>query len=489
MTGSALPIVVSFLFFLALFVAIGAYSATRAKKTADDYLLASRSIGPWMTALSAVATNNSGFMFIGLIGMTYLEGISAAWIMVGWVGGDWLAWLVVHKKLRERSAAVSVDTIPSFLASDEQGRRSDLIALIAGLVTVIFLGAYAAAQLDAGSKALQVMFGWPHEAGAILGAAVIMLYCFTGGIRASIWTDTVQSIVMMGSIFMLGFVALSVIGGFPALWSQLAAIDPTLIRVIPEKQFGFLPFLLGWFGAGLGVVGQPHVMIRAMAIRDAAEIKQARRIYFIWYWIFSAGCILVGLTCRALLDIPSIEHFDQELALPQLSMQLLPGVLVGVILGGLFSATMSTADSQVLSCSASIAHDIFPSKKSDHYLLSRAATVGICILAVLIALYGSQNVFALVTLAWSLLASSLGPLMVARVLNLPISPFWGTAMMLGGAASALYWRYGLEYGDAVFDVLPGMLGGFVIFAVSLLWARFSEIAAPAQIEPADPPGD
>jgi len=468
LSSEAMPIIASFLFFLALFVAIGAYSATRAEKTTDDYLLASRSIGPWLTALSAVSTNNSGFMFIGLIGMTYLEGISAAWIMVGWVGGDWLAWLVVHKRLRERSAAAAVDTIPSFLALDHNGRRSALLALIAGLLTVVFLGTYAAAQLSAGSKALHVMFDWPHETGAILGAAVIVLYCFTGGIRASIWTDAVQSIVMMLSMFMLGLVALAQLGGFDPLWSQLRAIDPRLVQVIPEKQFGFIAFLFGWFGAGLGVVGQPHVMIRAMAIRDAEEIKRARTIYFGWYWLFSAGCILVGLACRALLDIPSIENFDQELALPQLSLQLLPGVLVGVILGGLFSATMSTADSQVLSCSASIAQDIFPSKKRDHYLVSRAATVGVTFLAVIIALYGSRNVFALVTLAWSLLASSLGPLMVVRVLNRPVSPAWGAAMMIGGAAAALFWRYGLEFGEAVFDVMPGMLGGFLIFGVSLL---------------------
>jgi len=466
--SAATPVIVSFLFFLALFVAIGAYSATRAKKTADDYLLASRSIGPWMTAFSAVATNNSGFMFIGLIGMTYLEGISAAWIMVGWVGGDWLAWLVVHKKLRERSAAASVDTIPSFLALDAQGRRSNLLALIAGLVTIVFLGTYAGAQLSAGSKALHVMFGWPHETGAILGAVVIVLYCFTGGIRASIWTDTVQSIVMLISMLILSAVALEQLGGFEALWSRLRAIDPKLVQIIPEKQFGFVLFLLGWFGAGLGVVGQPHIMIRPMAIRDPEEIKKARTIYFVWYWAFSAGCILVALTCRALLDIPSIENFDQELALPQLALQLLPGVLVGVVLGGLFSATMSTADSQVLSCSASIAHDVFPSKKSDHYLLSRGATVGVTLLAVIIALYGNRNVFELVTLAWSLLASSLGPLLVVRVLNQPISPIWGIAMMIGGTASALVWRYGFEFGDAVFDVLPGMLGGFLIFGLSKL---------------------
>jgi sodium/proline symporter len=269
-------------------------------------------------------------------------------------------------------------------------------------------------------------------------------------------------------MLLLSVVALEQLGGFEALWSQLAAIDPRLVQVIPEKQFGFTPFLLGWFGAGLGVVGQPHVMVRAMAIRDPEELKKARTIYFGWYWIFSAGCILVGMTCRALLDIPSGENFDQELALPQLALQLLPDVLVGVVLGGLFSATMSTADSQVLSCSASIAHDIFPSKKSDHYTLSRGATVGVTALAVVIALYGSRNVFALVTLAWSLLASSLGPLLVLRVLKQRVSPIWGVAMMIGGTASALFWRYGLEFGDAVFDVLPGMLGGFLIFGISVL---------------------
>jgi sodium/proline symporter len=421
-----------------------------------------------MTAFSAVATNNSGFMFIGLIGTTYLYGISAAWIMVGWVGGDWLAWLVVHKKLRERTAAASVNTIPSFLALDAQGKRSNLLALIAGLITIVFLGTYAGAQLSAGSKALHAMFGWPHETGAILGAVVIVLYCFTGGIRASIWTDTAQSIVMLGSMLLLSAVALEEIGGFEALWSQLRAIDPKLVQVIPEKEFGFVPYLLGWFGAGLGVVGQPHVMIRPMAIRDPEEIKKARTIYFVWYWMFSAGCILVALTCRALLEIPIGQSFDEELALPQLALQLLPGVLVGVVLGGLFSATMSTADSQVLSCSASIAHDVFPSQKSDHYLLSRGATVGVTLFAVVIALYGSRNVFELVTFAWSLLASSLGPLLVVRVLNQPVSPIWGTAIMIGGTVSALVWRFGFEFQDAVFIGLPGMLGGFLVFGLSKL---------------------
>ncbi|HXV35765.1 MAG TPA: sodium/proline symporter [Myxococcota bacterium] len=469
MQADALPIAASFLFFLSLFAAIGAYSATRARRTSGDYLLASRSVGPWLIALSAVATNNSGFMFIGLIGTTYLAGISAAWIMVGWIGGDWLAWLVVHRRLRERTASAAAETVPSFLALDAQGRRSALLARTAGLLTVIFLGTYAAAQFSAGSKALHVMFGWPHETGAILGAAVVALYCFSGGIRASIWTDAVQSAVMLVSMLLLAGTALDELGGFAPLWRELRSIDPALVQLVPQKEFGFVPYVLGWFGAGLGVVGQPHVMVRAMAIRDPAEIRTARTIYFAWYWMFSAGCILVGLTCRALLEIPAGGNFDQELALPQLALQLLPAVLVGLVLAGLFAATMSTADSQVLSCSASIVHDIVPSARSDPYRLSKLSTLAVSLLALLIALYGSRNVFALVTLAWSLLASSLGPLLVVRVLGARVSASWAMAMMIGGAATALLWRYGLEFGDAVFDVLPGMLGGFALFAASRLF--------------------
>jgi sodium/proline symporter len=215
-----------------------------------------------------------------------------------------------------------------------------------------------------------------------------------------------------------------------------------------------------------------------MAIRDPEEIKKARTIYFSWYWVFSAGCILVGLACRALLDIPDIQDFDSELGLPKLALQLLPGVLVGVVLGGLFSATMSTADSQVLSCSASIAHDIFPSKESDHYRLTRVATVGVTVLAVFIALYGREyGVFALVQFAWSLLASSLGPLLVVRVLNQPVSPIWGVAMMIGGVATALVWRIGFEFHDAIFEGLPGMLCGFLIFGLSKL-CRTAKDSAP-----------
>lgn len=459
-------VVASFLTFLGLFVAIGAYSVTRADKTDSDYLLAGRSVNPWLAAMSAVSTNNSGFMFIGLIGTTYTSGLSSVWVMVGWVLGDWITWFFVHRRLREVSGERNLNTISGFLASEDKDRSSRPIAIVAALITIAFLGAYAAAQLDAGGKALKVIFEWPDEVGKIIGAVIIVVYCFSGGIRASIWTDTAQAIVMILSMTLLFGTALVETGGFDGLWQRLANIDPQLVSFEPKNlQFGFALYVLGWFGAGAGVIGQPHIMIRAMALRSPDDMKLTRRIYFVWYLIFTVAAIGVGLACRVLL--PEVQGFDPELSLPLLAKQLLPGALVGMILAGLFSATMSTADSQVLSCSASLTQDLLPKNKNP-YLMAKLGTIGVAAVALLIALFWAKGVFALVTLAWSALASGLGPLLVVRVMKKPITDGVGVAMMVTGIATVLTWRYVLELNGAIYEVLPGMVSGLAVYAVAAI---------------------
>ena len=267
-------VILSFLAFLIGFTLIGAYASRRKSSTTDDYLLASRSIGPWFTAMSAVSTNNSGFMFIGLIGTSYTMGLSAIWIIFGWIFGDYLMWFWIHRRLREESEAEHFRTIPSFLGAALPGRRS-LVRATAAVVTITFLGTYAAAQLNAGSKALHVLFGWPYAVGAIVGAVIVVIYCFAGGIRASIWTDVAQSINMIIAIWLLFILALMEVGGLGGLWSKLEAIDPQLISLSPpDPRFGFALFIFGWFGAGIGVVGQPHIMVRMMSIRSGAGHRE-----------------------------------------------------------------------------------------------------------------------------------------------------------------------------------------------------------------------
>lgn len=487
--------ILSFLFFLLCFLGIGIYSATQKQSNTEDYLLAGRSVSPWLTALSAVSSNNSGFMFIGMIGATYKEGLSSMWLMVGWISGDYLAWRFVFKQLRERSEQVGVLSIPTFLGaqvvsgdkkasitaesvSGDVGETSPeqtkvilqrAVVILAALATLLFLGTYAAAQLTAGSKALHVLFDWNLSTGTLIGAGIVATYCFSGGIRASIWTDAAQSIVMLASMFLLLIVALQTIGGLDVLWNKLEGIDPALIDWQPKNvRFGFGLYLVGWIVAGLGVLGQPHIMIRAMVIDSAKSISRARRIYFSWYVAFAFATVLTGLCCRVLL--PETEAVDPELALPHLSQQLLPDVLVGFILAGLFAATVSTADSQILSCSAALTQDLFP-RWGHSYKFTKAGTIIITVAVIEIVMIGHKSVFELVILSWSGLASSLGPLLTVRAMRKTVSNRVGVAMIVSGIVAVLIWRYALGLSDALYEVLPGMAAGFLVYGLSRLWPQ------------------
>lgn len=458
-------IIITFVFFLVLFTVVGTYSATRKRATTTDYLLASRSVSPWLTALSAMATGQSGLLFIGQVGFAYKIGISSIWLILGWVIGDYLAWYFVFKALRQLSEETASDTVSAFLAQNIQGSR--IITLISAIITLTFLGTYAAAQLVAGSKALNVVFGWNYNLGIIIGAVIVVIYCFSGGIRASIWTDAIQGILMIASLLLLLIVAVINCGGIGLLWQSLNNIDPNLLNLSPRSlPLGFIPFFVGWIVAGFGVVGQPHIMIRAMAIDSAKHIGFARNLKMSLGLINSFSALGIGLTARVLLP-DLMTSGDPELALPYLSLELLPVVLVGLILAGLFSATMSTADSQILSCSAALTQDIFPSV-ANSYNFAKIGTLTVTTIILIIALTGDDNVFALVTFSWSALASGLGPLLLIRVWQLPINRETAITMMGVGITTSLTWNLVLNLSDVIYEVLPGMFAGMAVYGVSQL---------------------
>ncbi|MGF1489270.1 MAG: sodium/proline symporter [Prochloraceae cyanobacterium] len=456
-------IAATFIGFVLLFTVIGIYSATRKQNTTTDYLLASRNVNPWLTALSSMATGQSGLLFVGQVGFAYTAGISVIWLTLGWAIGDYLAWLLVFGKLRDISEQTGSETVSAFLGQNLKGERT--IVVISAIITIAFLGTYAAAQLVAGSKALEVMFGWPNYIGIILGAIIVVIYCFSGGIRASIWTDTVQGIIMIASLLLLLVVAVANCGGFGQLWTQLGKIDPSLVDLSPSSlRWGFFPFFLGWIVAGFGVVGQPHILVRAMAIDSAKNINKALNIKVIGGLTTSLCAIGIGLTGRVLMPELAPPGGDPELTLPFLSQQLLSAFLVGMMLAGLFSATMSTADSQILSCSAALTQDIFPNLAKS-YNLAKLGTLTVTTLVLIIALSGDNNVFSLVTFAWSILAASLGPLLLVRVWRLPIETKEAIAMTIGGIVAVLMWKQsGLS--GAVYEVLPGMLASILIYAIA-----------------------
>jgi sodium/proline symporter len=292
-----LTIAISFVTFLMLFIGVGIASGLRQQAaTTDDYLLAGRDANPWLTGLSTVATGNSGFMFIGLIGFTYSIGLAALWVVLGWISGDYMAWSLVHRRLRQTSAQKESSTVVAFLSQEAVG-ESRWVTLISGFITLTFLGIYAATQLQAGSKALSVIFDWDYGIGILLGAVIVTIYCFAGGIRASIWVGSIQALLMVVSMLLLVGVAVYHSGGPLGLWGNLRTIDPALLSLAPPHlQFGLIPFALSWLVAGFGVVGQPHIMSRIMAIdtgnqKAGRNIQIARNVYTGLYIVFALSAI------------------------------------------------------------------------------------------------------------------------------------------------------------------------------------------------------
>ena len=456
-----LSMMLSFGLFLFIMLTIGLASSRRSKPTSQDYLLASRSIPPWLAALSAVSTTCSGFMFVGLIGMTYLNGVSGYWVGIGLVIGQLISWSLCFRRFREKSGSLQSQTIPQFLASFPGGESKAVRKLLA-LLLLVFLGTYAAAQLSAGSKALHVLFSWDYAVGAILGAFIVLLYCLAGGIRASIWTDAAQSLLMVLAVSILIVVCLWEIGGPMSLLSKLNAMDPSLATMKMGSHWQTSSFVLGWLATGLGVLGQPHIMIRAMVVESSKSIRLTQRYFFLYYTVFIFLATTVGLCCRILL--PSIAAFDAELALPLLAKDYLPGFFAGLILAGIFAATMSTADSQIISCAAALSHDLIdePEHKLKYSKLGTLLMTGV---SLLVALNANESVFALVIFSWCALASAMGPLMLIQCFNWPIRPATALLMIPTGIGVALLWR-SYDLSPAVSEVLPGMVVPFVLYAIT-----------------------
>ena len=455
----------SFCLFLFLFTLIGSLSVLKKKNTSLDYLLANQEVKPWLAAISAIATSNSGYMFIGQIGFTYVYGLQSVWLMFGLIFGDFISSLFVHKNLRKKSQELKVVSFAN-LVSQWHGKNYKYVQLFGGLIILIFLSTYAAAQLNAGSKSMHVIFGLDYRLGAIIGGVIVLLYCFSGGIRASIWTDAAQSFVMIVAMFLMVFFGIKEVGGVSIFIDELHKISSDYMKWFPSTNFSeFLlapyMFIIGWFFSGVGVIGQPHVMVRFMTIDSTKNIPKTRIYYYTWYTLFYLFSILAAFVARLL--IPETNNLDPELALPTLAQSLLPEFFVGVILAGIFAATMSTADSQILACTASITNDL-SLNKNNNYLINKLATLIITVFVVTIAINDNKNVFNLVLMSWSTLACCFSPLLIVNSLKQKVSEFSSLMMMIIPLITLMVWRH-YELNTYIYEVAPGIISGILTFFV------------------------
>lgn len=453
---------ISFVLILSFFLLVGLASGRKATGSRKDYYLASSSVSPWLAGLSAVATNNSGYMFIGVIGFTYETGLAAIWLMIGWILGDFVGSAFVHRRLRQVTAQTGEASFASVIAR-WHGETFGNWRRIAAVIMVIFLIAYAGAQVSAGGKALEGVLGIDPRIGAVAVAAMVLIYSIVGGIRASIWTDGAQAIAMMAAmtvLFVAGFAGLGGLSGAIDAWSQV----PGFLDLFPDDLLlpglaGMGLFILGWLFAGLSVVGQPHIMVRFMSLDSDKNMGRARAWYYGYFTIFYALATGVGMLSR--IYLPDLASLDPELALPRMAVELLPPVLVGLILAGIFAATMSTADSLVLSCSAAFTHDLVPQRLETAMMLKLATAIA-TIIALALALSENRSVFSLVILAWSTLAAAFAPLLGLYALRRKVTENVAILMLVVGVSTALFWRFGLGWHDQIYEGLPGIMVPLVI---------------------------
>ena len=457
-----LVLIGSFILFMSAFAGVGLASMWVKEDTTDDYLVAGRGMNPALAALSAVSTWNSGYMFIGYIGFTFTMGYSIIWIGLGSMLGQIVAWAWLYKFIQQSANERGVRSLSS-LVSDVTGSPE---AKLAAILSVLFLAVYAAAQLTSGGKALYVMLGWSEVFGILIGFVLVVAYCYAGGIRASIWTDAAQSGVMIIGSSMLCYVALQEVGGFSGLHSGLIAENANLTSLVPaDLNFGVSLWIFAFFLGGLSVAGQPQVVSRVMTLGSDRDRKTAMLWFFVWQTPFLLIMTLIGLASRVVFIG---ADFDPELGLPMLAMETLGPIWVGLILASIFAATMSTADSQVLACTAAFTDDVMPSISQDHKK-TKIVTLVIAAFATAISIFGlyvpgGDSVFMLVVLAVYGLGSIFVPILIIRWAGYQPDTIHTMAMMLAALISVLLWSIS-GFGEDIFPSVPGMGAAFITHLV------------------------
>ena len=454
-----IAVILSFIFFMTIFAGVGLASMRVKKDTTDDYLVAGRGMSPSLAALSAVSTWNSGYMFIGFIGFTYTLGYPVAFLAFMSTIGQFVAWMWLYKFIQKEGKERGVRSLSSLVAEKAGAPEAKL----AGILSVLFLSIYAAAQLTSGGKALFVMMGWPEIVGILIGFVLVVAYCYAGGIRASIWTDAAQSCVMLVGSTILCWISIQEVGGLSGLKSGLNAQDPALTNLLPPNlMFGLTLWIAAFFLGGLSVAGQPQVVSRVMTLGNDKDRREAMIWFFVWQTPFIVLMLIIGLASRVLF---TESDFDAELGLPMMAMETMPAIGVGMILASIFAATMSTADSQVLACTAAITDDIKPEWNQDH-ATTKKVTIAVAAFATLISiggLYvpGGDSVFQLVVFAVYGLGGVFVPLLIIRWAGYKPDTTHSISMMVAAFSGVFIWTVlGFDGADGIFPSVPGMGAAF-----------------------------
>lgn len=479
------------LLYLVGMLAVG-LAARRSMRSLDDYLLAGRRLGPWVCAISERASGESAWFLLGLPGAAYALGFTEYWSVIGIALGILASWTFIAIPLRRATARLGALTLPDYFEA-RFGDRSRLLRLVSMLAILVFYTAYVAAQFVGAGKILHASFGIDPRAGMLIGAVVVVLYTLIGGFLAVAWTDLVQGLLMMATAVLLPIAGIVALGGPAALIDKLAPKGPAFLsmdggQVGHAFVFGVVVGGLSW---GLGYLGQPHLLVRYMAIRRTSELRQSSLIAMGWTLLSYWGAPLIGIVGLAVIG-PGLADPDQ--VMPLLAKTLLPGWLAGLMIAGATAAMMSTVDSQLLVVTSTLVEDVyvrmFGRVTGQQRLVTISRVVTLLVAAVAFAfawkaiaegLRGVTSgattlIHGMVAYAWTGIGAAFGPPLLFALWWSRTTRTGALAGMIGGIVSTIVWRQAPVLGQLLDIKAAAMLiSAILVVTVSLVTSPPREV--------------
>lgn len=464
--------------YFALMLGIGLWSWRQSASDVSGYMLGGRQLGPAVSALSAGASDMSGWILMGLPGAMYLTGLSSAWIAIGLLIGAWANYQIVAPRLRVYTErAQDSITIPDFFDNRFQdGTR--LLRIVSAVVIVIFFTLYTSSGMVAGGKLFQSAFGFDYSWGLWITAGVVLAYTMIGGFMAVSLTDFVQGCIMFIALILVPVVALGHVGGLSGAEETIRSVDPSRLDLFKDFSLIGVISAMAW---GLGYFGQPHIIVRFMAIRSVRDIPLMRNIGMGWMLVTLIGAMATGLAGLAYVTRTGLEISDPETIFIVLSDVLFNPLITGFLLAAILAAIMSTISSQLLVSSSSLTEDFYGTffrrnaSQGELVTVGRIAVLAVALAAIFLAYNPESNVLGLVSQAWAGFGAAFGPLVILSLTWRRMTRAGALAGMIVGAATVLIWIYaplgpdGGSLSGVIYEMVPGFVLSFLaIVIVSLL---------------------
>ncbi len=465
-----MAIIIAFIIYLGLMMLTVIYYYRRTRSMAD-YILGNRKLGAWVTSMSAEASDMSGWMLMGLPGFAYIAGLNAGWIALGLALGTYANWKFVAARLRKYTELANNSlTLPDFLQNRYED-KSNLLRIIPAVFILIFFIIYTSSGFVAGGKLFETIFALPYTYALFLGAFVVVFYTLTGGFLAVCWTDFIQGVMMFFAILLVPAAAIHLLGGPSVTLTALHTMEPSFFNPFQKPDnstLGFIEFisLMGW---GLGYFGQPHILVRFMAIRSSAELGRAMHIAMTWVAISLAAAVLVGMVGHVYLTDPLFGTATETVFLVMTNSIFNPFV-AGLILSAVLAAIMSTASAQLLVAASAFAQDFYRSllhktaSQKELVWVSRLSVLAIASLSLALAMNPESLILDMVAYAWAGFGAAFGPALLASLFWRRTTRNGILAGIITGGVTVLVWKQFALFG--LYEIIPGFI--FALCAIYIV---------------------